>query len=374
MLTRGGAVFRLIQLSTLSIQATSDAKLIEKEDGNERTWASYSKSDKSKTSSEGTDAFAATLQTGAIMNNCQTSRESSEAKPGTSIIAAGGLKDMNKIDDASNGHHDSVLARNPFHENGYGSPPDKLMGKMKNDIEYFQYERRERPKDSESLVAVDYFPKDKGRSESDTRHCDAQKLKPTGENCSKPVNSHAEAKTVPLKPQRSKKSLNKENKDTTPQTHSWSDGNTCGAAGDVRMTKSSCDSERRLHDSTAPRSLALTQHQHFNNDLFAQPEPRDCRDRTGQAQWTRASSLHVGSSQNASEFSSKLPTAPPRSLPLKTQWSRDWPSNMDSSHIHYRLPSQETAKRKQAVNHLRPPLSNLSVHHGKVKHCMSFRR
>uniref|UniRef100_A0A3Q3B7A5 Band 4.1-like protein 1 n=1 Tax=Kryptolebias marmoratus TaxID=37003 RepID=A0A3Q3B7A5_KRYMA len=340
--------------------ATSDAKLIEKEDGYERTLESYSNAKKSKTSSEGTDTFAATLQTGAIMNNCQTSRESSAAKPGTSVIAAAGLKDMNKIDDASNRHHDSVLARNAFHENGYGSPPEKLMGKMKNDIKYFQYEHRERPKGFESLVAVDCFPKgDRARSESDTRPGDAPEKRdpsPTGEkNCNKPVNSHSEVpKIVPLKPQRSKKSLNKENKDVvSPQTLSQSDRSTTGAAGDARTAKSSCESERRPHDNTVPQSLMLNQqqtqvHQQIKNDLFAQQELRDGRDSTGQAQWTRVNALHEGTFPNASEFSSKFPTAPPRSLPLKTQWSRDRPSNMDSSHIHYRIPSQETAKRKQA--------------------------
>lgn len=382
MISNGGAVFRLIQLSALSTQATSDAKLIEKEDGYERTVESCSKAEKSKTPSEGTDTFAAALQTGAIMNNCQTSRESSAAKPGTSIIAAAGLKDMNKIDDASNGHHDSVLARNAFHQNGYGSPPDKLMSKMKNDMKYFQHEHRERPKDFESLVAADYFPKDdKARSESDTRHCEArvkQDLSLARDmNGNKPVNSHSEVtKIVPLKPQRSKKSLTKENKEIiNPQTQSQSDRSSTAAAGDVRMTKSSCESERRPNDNAVPQSLPLTQqqtqlHQQIKNDLFAQQELRDCRDTTGQAQWTRVSALHEGSFENVSDLSSKFPTVPPRSLPLKTQWSRDRPSNMDSSHIHYRIPGQETAKRKQAVNHLPPPLhtphlSNLSVHHRK---------
>lgn len=380
MISNGGAVFRLIQLSTLSIQATSDAKLIEKEADYERTVESCSKAEKSKTSSEVLDTFAAALHTGAIMNNCQTSRESSAAKPGTSIIAAAGLKDMNKIDGASNGHHDLVLARNAFHENGYGSPPDKLMGKMKNDMKYFQHEHRERPEDFESLVAADYFPKDdKGRSESDTRHCEApvkQDLSLLGDkNGNKPVNSHSEVtKIVPLKPQRSKKSLNKENKEIiNPQTQSRSDRSS--TFGDVHMTKSSCGSERRLNGNAVPQSLLLNQwqtqlHQYVKNDVFAQQELRDCRDTTGQAQWTRGSAPHEGSFQNVSDSSSKFPTVPPRSLPLKTQWSRDRPSNMDSSHIHYRIPGQETAKRKQAVNHLPPlstlpHLSNLSVHHWK---------
>ena len=69
--------------------------------------------------------------------------------------------------------------------------------------------------------------------------------------------------------------------------------------------------------------------------------------------------------------SSNSPTAPPRTLPLKTQWPQDRQSNGDNIQIHCRTPSQETAKRKQAVNHLPP---NLFVSHRKVKHCMSFRR
>ena len=189
-------------------------------------------------------------------------------------------------------------------------------------------------------------------------------------DCNKTGSAHSEVtKIVPLKPQRSKKSLNKENKDfVNPQTQSQSVRSTCGAAGDVQMTKSCCESRRRLDDNAVLQSAVLCQqqtqlHQQIKNELFAQQELRDCRDTK------RAGVLHEDHFQIMSEFSSKFPTAPPRTLPLKTQWSRDRPSNMDSSHIHYR--TQETAKRKQAVNHLPP---NLFVHHRKVKHCMSFRR
>nr|XP_015823097.2 band 4.1-like protein 1 isoform X2 [Nothobranchius furzeri] len=333
--------------------ATNDAKLTEKEDAYERTLESYSKAEKSETSSGGTETLAASSQTGAIRSNCQTSRESSTAKRGASIIAVDGWKGRNMMNDAANGHHEHIVERNEFHENGYGSPPDNLMSKMNADKKYFQFEHRERPKNFESPVALDFLPKgDRARGVSGVSHCGGWKkndLSPMGEkNCNKPLNSHSEvAKKAPLKPQRSKKSLKKENKDMNPQIQSQSDRTAFGAAGDVWMAKA-YESERRPGENTLLQSLMLYQqqvHQQIKNDLFGQQELRDSIDQVHQ---TQISALHEDAFQNTSEFSPRFPAAPPCSLPLKTQWSRDWPNNMDLSHIHYRTPGQETNKRKQA--------------------------
>lgn len=257
---------------------------------------------------------------------------------------------MNKMEDATNGHHDFALVRNMLHENGYGSPPDKMMNDMNKDT------KREKNKPFESLATVDYLPKgDRPKSESSTRHSDARKTKdlsPKSEekDGNKTVNSHSEVtKIAPLKPQRSKKSLNKENKVVNPQTQSQSYKSTFCAAGNGQMNKLPYESGRRHDDATVLQSLEMyrqTQVPHqTTSELLSQKELKDCRDSAG----TRGSSLHEDNFPNILEFSSKFPTAPPRTLPLKTHWSRDRP-NIDSSHIHYRTTSQETAKRKQPVN------------------------
>ncbi|MEQ2289199.1 hypothetical protein AMECASPLE_030550, partial [Ameca splendens] len=329
--------------------ATSDAKLIEKQDGYKRTLDSYFKAEKSKTSS-GSEA---------ITDNCPTSRESLTTNLGTSITEAIGWTNMNKMDDATNGHRDSVLVRNAFHENGYGSPPDKMINEMNKDTYFSMYEQLEKTKNFEAFAIVDSFPKaDRPKSESGTRHSEAWKMKDLStsreEDCNKTVNSHSElSRIVPLKPQRSKKSLNKENKVVNPQIQSQSDKSTFGAAGNGQMTKLSSESGRRLDDNTVLQSLELyqqTQVPHQPRSEFAQKELKHCRGSTGEGEWRRGSSLHEDNFPNILEFSSKLPTAPPRTLPLKTQWSRDRPNNIDSSHVHYRTSSQEAAKKKLPVN------------------------
>ncbi|XP_076597260.1 band 4.1-like protein 1 isoform X1 [Chaetodon auriga] len=367
--------------------AAGDAKLIDKQDAYEGA-LDNSKLDKSKTLSVGRDMFSVTPWTEANMNNCQTPRDSLKTRPGTSPKQETGLTFTNAMDEtvATNGHHDSVLARNVVQENGYGSPPDKQRSvMMSRDMRHCQYEHsihRERPATSEAPMAVDSLPK--GRIESDERHC--EKIKdpsPTGvKDCNKTGNSHSEVtKIVPLKPQRSKKSLNKENKGVVnPQTQSQSDRGVFGATGDVHVTKSkdgSCEAGRRVDDNTVLQSaedvvkentgatkyhseaaMSYQQqtllHQQIKKELFGQQELRDCRGTTAQSQWTRGGVVHEDHFQNNSELKEnlltgcKFPTAPPRTLPLKTQWTRDRQSNMDNSHIHYRTPSQETAKRKQA--------------------------
>uniref|UniRef100_UPI0037E82279 uncharacterized protein n=1 Tax=Semicossyphus pulcher TaxID=241346 RepID=UPI0037E82279 len=359
--------------------------------------------EKNKTSPMSRDMFSVTPWTDVnISRDSFKARPGTSPKPGTDFTATG----RTDVDDtvATNGHHyDSLIARN-VQENGYGSPSDKeRSAAIYRDLRQCQFEHnihRERPKNFETPVAVDSLPKGKvGRSESDMRHCETRKIKepsPTGaKDFNKTENSHSEVtKIVPLKPQRSKKSLNKDNKGVAnPQTQSRSDSGVFGTTGDVQMTESkggSCEAGRRVDDYTVLQSAtdvvkentgaakyqseaAMSHpqqtllHQQIKKELLGQQELRGT---TGYSQWTD----HF---TNNSEFKEilpsgpKFPTAPPRSLPLKTQWSRDRPS--DNSHIHYRTPGQETAnKRKQAVNHQPPP--NLFVHHRKVKHCMSFRR
>lgn len=369
--------------------------MIDKQDSYEGALDTYSKAERNKASSVGKNTFAVTE---ANINNCQTPWDPLRTRPGTL---------------ATNGHPDSLLARNDIQENGYESLPDKQRSAVKNrhvrDCQY-QHIHREGPKNFETPVTMDSLPKDNGaRTESDMRYGETWKIKDPSpmraKDYNKTGNSHSEVtKIVPLKPQRSKKSLNKENKGVVnPQTQSQSDRGAFGATGDVQMIKSKdgfCETGRRVDDYTVQQSatdvvkentaatkyhsesVTLYQqqtqlHQQIKNELFEQQELRDCRDLTGQSQWTRGGMLHEDHFQNNSEFKenllsgSKFPTAPPRTLPLKTQWSRDRQSNMDNSHIHYRTPTQETAKRKQAVKHLPP---TFFVSHRKVKHCMSFRR
>ncbi|XP_054464521.1 band 4.1-like protein 1 [Anoplopoma fimbria] len=374
--------------------ATGDGKLIDKQDAYEGELNTCAKVEKSKPSSLGRDILSVTHWTEEKTQNCQAARDSLKSRPGTSPkqetdFRATGLMDMNTGDDtvATNGHHDSILVRNAIQENGYGSPHDKQGSEMINrDMRHCQYEHnihQERPKNFETPVAVDSLPKgNRGDIESDAKHCETWGKKdpsPVGaQDCNKTGNSHTEVtKIVPLKPQRSKKSLNKENTGVV-NTQSRSDRGVFGATVDVQMTKSkdgTCEAGRRVDDNAVLQSAAdvvkentgaskyqseaamsyhqqTLLHQQIKKELFGQQELRDCRGTTGQSLWTRGG--HEDHFQNNSEFkenlfsSSKFPTAPPRTLPLKMQWPRDRQSNVDSSHIHHRTPSQETAKWKQA--------------------------
>ncbi|XP_036959895.1 band 4.1-like protein 1 isoform X2 [Acanthopagrus latus] len=360
-------------------QATGETKLIDKQDAYEG--ALDSKLEKSKSSSVGRGAFSVTPRTEANVNTCQTPRDSLKSRPGTSPkqetdFKKTGQTDVNPMDKmvAANGHVDSVLGRNVFHENGYGSSPDKQRSAtISRDPRHCQYEsHQEIPKAFETPAAVDSLPQGNStRTESDAMHCEKiEDQSPTGaRDYSKTGSSHSEvAKIVPLKPQRSKKSLNKENKGAHPQTQSQYERGVSAATGDVHMTQSKdgfCESGRRGDDNTVAQSAtevvkenagaaryreeAATSHQQ-------QPLHQQIKKEltAGQSHWTRGSMVHDDHFQN-SEFKEILlsgprfpPTAPPRTLPLKTQWSRDRQSNMDNSHVHHRTPGQETAKRKQA--------------------------
>ncbi|CAJ1085451.1 band 4.1-like protein 1 isoform X1 [Xyrichtys novacula] len=357
--------------------ATGGAKLIDKQDAYEGALDIYSNMEKSKTSPASREMFSVAPWTDTNM-----SRDSLKPKPGT---APKPEKDLmtSGYDSVTNGHHyDSMFTRNIVQQNGFGSPSDQERNAAiyPGDVRQSQYEHdvyRERPKNFETPMAVDPFPKGKeGRSESDTRHSESWKIKdqsPMGaKDFSKTQNSHSEVtKIVPLKPQRSKKSLNKENKGVNPQTQSGVFG---VQTGDVQMTESkdrSCEVGRRADDYTVLQSATdvvkentgaakywgeatvsypqqTVLHQQIKKELLGQQELTYSRGTVGNSQW-------MDHFQNSSDFKenlpsgSKFPTAPPRSLPLKTQWSRDRQGNMDNSHIHYRTTSQETAnKRKQA--------------------------
>ncbi|XP_065817096.1 band 4.1-like protein 1 isoform X2 [Labrus bergylta] len=342
--------------------ATGDAKLIDKQDAYEGALDIYSYMEK-KTSPVSKDTVSLT--------------------PWTHFTTMANAEVDNTAETKGH-HHYSVSTRNVVHENGYGSLSDKdRSAAIHRDDKQSQFENRihqERPTNFETQP-VESLPKGiGGKSESDTRHFESWKVKdpsPMGaKDCHKTENSHSEVtKIVPLKPQRSKKSLNKENKGVpNPQTQSWSDRGVFAATGDVQMTESkggSCEAGRRVDDYTvlqAPTDVVKENagaakyqseaavshpqqsllHQQIKKELLRQQEIRDSRGTTGHSQWTD----HF---QNNSDFKenlasgSKFPTAPPRSLPLKTHWTRDRQSNVDSSHIHYRTASQETANKwKQA--------------------------
>ncbi|XP_034392943.1 band 4.1-like protein 1 [Cyclopterus lumpus] len=360
--------------------ATGDGKLIDKQDAYEGELNTYTKVEQIKPSSLGRDVLSVKLWTESKINNCQTTMDSLKSCPGTSPkeetdFRATGLLDLNTREDtlATNGHHDSILGRNAIQENGYGSPHDKQRsGMISINMKHCQYEHniyQERPKSFKTPVAVDSLPKGQGGDvESDARHCETWGGKapsPMGEqDRNKTGNAHSEVpKIVPLKPQRSKKSLNKENTGAV-NAQSRSDRGIFGATGDVPMTKSkdgSCDAERRVDDDAVLQSAAdvVKENTKYHSDAAMSyqqqtlllKELRDCRGTTGQRLWTRGGQEEHF--QNNSELKENFlsgttfPTAPPRTLPLKMQWSRDRPSNVDSSHIHYRTPGQETAKWKQ---------------------------
>ncbi|XP_034065119.1 band 4.1-like protein 1 isoform X2 [Gymnodraco acuticeps] len=359
--------------------ATADAKLIDKQDAYEGEL---------DTCSESKNIFALTPWTDTKLSNCQTANDSLKTRPGTSPkqetdFRATGITYLSPVDGtvATNGHQDSLLASNTIQENGYGSPHDKQGSAMSNrDIRHCQYEcntHGEGTNNVETVLAVDSLPKGNGgRIESDARHWETWKIKdssPVGaQECNIGRNSNSEVtKVVPLKPQRSKK--NKEN----IASQSWSDRGVFGGTGDVQMTKSkdeSFDAGRRVDDNSELQSAAnvimentgATKHHceaemsfqqqslplpQIKNELFGQQELRDCRRTTGQSVYTRGHEDHFQNNLEFKEnllFSSKFPTAPPLTLPLKSQWSRDRHSNMDSSHIHFRMPSQDTFKWKQA--------------------------
>lgn len=217
-------------------------------------------------------------------------------------------------------------------ENGYGPSHDNTTGaKPDKDRQHCQYERGpcpERPKTFEAPLTADFVPKGaRTRTESDTRQSEALKIKDAQP---KMGNSHSEVtKVVPLKPQRSKKSLNRESRDVNAQKESPADS----GWPDVHMTESK--------DYTCEASLPKQQQQqHVGREPIGRQELRRSDDAPEERDWELTEGQACGS---------RAPVAPPRTLPLRAHWSRD------TSHVHHWPPGQDASKRKQAVNHLPRP-------------------
>lgn len=230
---------------------------------------SYSQWEQSE--SGGRDSFCASLWTEAN-SSCQSHSDAGTLRSQEAELSSGHAhREAVEGTVATNGIHEPVFALDM--ENGYGSPPDRAAAR-----ETRLGAQRHSPRPADLLDTED-------------------------KDCSKLGNSHV-PKVVPLKPQRSKKSLNKENKGvSSPQTQTGEDGP--WEAGSRAEDPGRQAEKQQLRDAAA-----------FQENIVS---------------------------------SSKVPTAPPRSLPLKTQWSRDRPSSLDSSLAHYRTSGQEPAKRKQAV-------------------------
>lgn len=246
-----------------------------------------------------------------------------------------------------------ALAQNAVRENGYGPSPGKQKTVVvDSDVRHCQQGQNIHSWTFEASLFTDSLPQGSGsKSASNNRDVESwrtneqfpQELK----NDNKTGTSQSEVtKIVPLKPQRSKKSLNK---DASP-AQSWSErGVPDGNAS--QSPDGSAQAERRVDADGVQQP-------------FRGPAAQSQNQRGGE-------NLH-----NSSDFKdvlfccSKVPTAPPRSLPLKMHWSRERHGNMDHSHIHHQPASQET-KRKRAV---KPRLSIMGKANHCQKHCMSFGR
>lgn len=232
---------------------------------------------------------------------------------------------------------------NAVRENGYGPSPRKQnTGVVDSDVRLCQHGQNIHPRTFEAPLFMDSLPQGSGtKSASNNRDYETWKTNeqfpPELKNDNKTGNSQSEVtKIVPLKPQRSKKSLNK---DAIP-AQSWSDrGVPDGNAN--QSSDGSAQAERRV-DADGVQA-------------FRGPAGHSQSQRGGE------------NFQNSSDFKdvlfccSKVPTAPPRSLPLKTHWSRDRHGNMDNSHIHYQPAGQETSKRKRVVKPVCPSWGKAAI-------------
>lgn len=274
----------------------------------------------------------------ADMKNCPTPADFTKTVHGTSAMQEINLNLSLATD---------PLAWNAVHENGYGL----LHGKQKtvvvnSDVRHCQRGQNIHPRTFEVPMFTDSLPQG-SETKSANNNRDSQIWKTNEQfpkelkNDNKTENLQSEVtKIVPLKPQRSKKALNK---DVSP-AQSWSDrGVPDGNA--TQSSERSTQAERRVEA-----------------DVLQQP----LRGPAGQSQSQRGGENF----QNSSDFKdvlfccSKVPSAPPRSLPLKTHWSHDRHGNMDHSHIHHQPAGQETSKRKRAVK----PRSSIM---GKANHCQN---
>ncbi|XP_055366156.1 band 4.1-like protein 1 isoform X3 [Betta splendens] len=332
--------------------AIGGAKLIDKQDAFHGALETYSKAERSKSE----NAFTVT--------DCQTPWDALRTRPGPCQEQE---TDVDSVSDSSatNGHLEPLLVGNDIQENGYGSLSDKPGAAVRNCP--FGRIRRGGPKIFDSAAPVDNGAAD----ESDvTRYCETWKMKnpSPARDRDRTGNSalHSEVtRVVPLKPQRSKKSLNKENKGAaTPPAQSQAERRVCGADAHTIKSEDGICAATDVGFAHRSEAAAPNRHQQGRSELLGQH--RGCRDPPGPAQRPRGASPHEDPPHSRSEGresfppGARFPAAPPRSLALKTQWTRDRQGNVDSSHIHYRTPPPETAKRKHAET---PPTPAIHEEH-----------
>ncbi|XP_071228067.1 uncharacterized protein [Salvelinus alpinus] len=323
------------------------------------------------------------------------------------VSTATGHKDMHSVDDATFGSntysYDTFFSRNSVQENGFDSPPaDNLYSKERIEMKskqlkqsLYQYESfPERKNNSNDQVAMESVNNsNQGGSESERKRemrepeaLETKEPKPERGNYSNKMGSASHSKVtriVPLKPQRSKKYLNKGgNKGVNqPQTQTQAEGGVAGRVDDTRMMQSTeepSETRKRIglppacpdaNDSkqgvtTTNQHTEVTKHQLPENELQGTGEHKEQRDIIGSSFWTDSGRLiHEGHPEAYPDFTDTFffgskalasHAAPPSTLPLKTQWSRETRvrnrQNVtnDSSNGHYRNSSQEATKKKQA--------------------------
>ncbi|XP_061910336.1 uncharacterized protein LOC133654208 [Entelurus aequoreus] len=344
----------------MSTQATGDAKLIDKQDANGHA-LDYN-------SNVARDTLTVTSWTGESGTTWDIAKSPLGISPKCGLGPLE-LTDTSPVDVLATNIGYDYFQKSPMHENGYGSPKEKQRNGTKSiDFTLCQYKKSIHQaltnNFSSSSEALDPVLKEK---------CEREKIEGLSaedflKDCSKTVNSEF-SKVIPLKPQRSKKSLNKDNKGgANPQNQSeW-----C-IVGDTSMTQSkdeSCETTRRGEENNGLQSPKGEVHEDSATTKYqSSPGPPNQQD-FRQLRDATSPTLKGGEQQEYFKESpisrSTFPTVPPRTLPLKKQWSRDRHGNTDCTLIHFRT-YQDTTKRKQAVKHPQPP-----VHHGKVKHCMSL--
>nr|XP_057940177.1 band 4.1-like protein 1 isoform X2 [Doryrhamphus excisus] len=321
--------------------ATGDAKLIDKQHANGRA-LDYD-------SNVASDTLAVTHWTEENGTTWDTMTPPVGISPKDDLRAMG-LTDTSPVDAPLVTH---ALARSSIHENGYSSPKKKQRnGTKSSDVTLCQYEKSMHQVRAKNL-ALD--PVSKGKCE--VEKTEDQRPEDLTKECSKTVNSEV-AKVIPLKPQRSKKYTNKDNKGgVNPQNQSeWSifgDAAMIRSKDECSETTGRVEENDRLQSSTGEVPEESTSKKYQSG--AGPPHQQDF------IQLRNVTSPTAGGGKQENNFDFKeglpsgstFPTVPPRTLPLKKQWSRDRHSNTDCSHIHFRT-NQDTTKRKQAVKFLRP--------------------
>jgi len=316
--------------------------------------------------------------------------------------------DHSEVSGSPSGHSHSLpyTKNGAQHQNGCGSPAAAKTVVRNTEFQhcYFQYDTHQETLRNFDASAVLESPPGGPECRFETterERCEA--CEPTAEpnpegvkELSQPGNSELEViRKIPLKPQRSKKSLNRGNAQTQAKSvlDAASDLGPFGETLVWRSAEDSYESPKGGGDDVAAvhrgpevvkparqvgkrhNNAAMTGHQephHYPTPYakaVALPQQAQGRDRdevmgsTGQytsstqGMWSQEAEMNLFGSASVSAAQ----TTPPRSLPLKSLWSRDGggrsrPNSMEGSHIlgHiHRNPGQDATKRKQAVKH--PP-------------------